>query len=236
MALIPILGRIQEIETRLQSLAKRAALLQHNPDEAALLAVLKDREQVATRLTASLEEDRKRQRQLELEVQDCVDHRKAVEAKLYDGTVVSSRELEQLQQKVAEYKTTLNAFEEEELQLMEAEESLARDLEAVQRELVAENEKVTGLRKQLAIELGEVRIEEGQLGAELAELLPQISSEWVERYRRVAQSHNGVGIARIKGTTCGACHVEQSDAMMQKIKRGEDQLLSCESCGRIIYY
>jgi predicted nucleic acid-binding Zn-ribbon protein len=236
MALIPILGRIQEIESRLQSRAKQAALLQHGPDEAALLAVLKDREQTAARLIALLEENRKQQRQLELEARDTAAHLKAVEAKLYDGTVGSSRELEQMQQKAAEYKKAGSVCEDAQLQLLELEESLGRELETIQRELAGERQKLAGLREQLAAELGEVRIEEDQLGAELAELLPQVPPEWLERYRKVAQSHNGIGIARMKGNTCGACHVEQSDAMLQKIKRGEDKLISCESCGRITYY
>jgi predicted nucleic acid-binding Zn-ribbon protein len=177
-----------------------------------------------------------RQRQLNPDLKICQERLHHEEKRLYDGSVAQARELEQIQQKAAEYRGAQAKIEEKILQLMETDEQLTGELQQLtwrQQKAGQEEQRIQAKLRQQSLEL---IVEKEELQAELAELEPQISPEWLERYRRIAKAHRGVGIAKLKQDSCGACHVSLSESRLQQVKRGEDKLYFCENCGRILYY
>jgi predicted nucleic acid-binding Zn-ribbon protein len=96
--------------------------------------------------------------------------------------------------------------------------------------------KLEILEAQIKERVFENKLELAELDSELNELMTSVPEEWINKLARIADSHNGVGIAQIKSGCCGACHVSLAESLLQRAKRGEDQILLCENCGRIIFY
>ena len=97
-------------------------------------------------------------------------------------------------------------------------------------------EELENIQKKLREQQLTIQMEQEDFQAELEGLLPQVPEDWLKRYRKIANSHRGIGMAKLKNNTCGACHIRQSDALLQQIKRGDDKMVFCENCGRILCY
>ncbi|MGD8401195.1 MAG: C4-type zinc ribbon domain-containing protein [Bacillota bacterium] len=236
MAILPLLYRVQEIESRMAALTKNLESLAGEPNLTALQSLLQKLTAVYRTKEGELRQVKLRQRRLEAELQMCQGRLQHEEKRLYDGSVTQARELEQIEQKAAEYRHAQARFEEELLELMEADDKLTADLQALfgrRQTAAAEEAQLQAKMKQQSLEL---ILEKEDLQAELAELEPQIPPEWLERYRRIARSQRGIGVAKLKQNSCGACHVSLSEFRLQQVKRGEDKLHFCENCGRILYY
>jgi predicted nucleic acid-binding Zn-ribbon protein len=236
MAILPLLYRIQEIESRVAVLAKSLATLAADPNLLALQGLLQELAVVAQAKEIELQRVKTRQRQLDPELQLYQERLRHEEKRLYDGSVTHARELEQIQQKATEYRSAQSKIEEEILQLMETDEQLTTELQQLAQRQQTAGQEQQQIQAELKQQSFALIVEKEELQAELAELEPQIPPEWLERYRRIAKAHREIGIAKVKQDSCGACHVSLADFHLQQVKRGEDKLQFCENCGRILYY
>jgi predicted nucleic acid-binding Zn-ribbon protein len=173
---------------------------------------------------------------LELELKDCLEHVKHEEEKLYNGSIMSSKGLEQVQQKATEYKNHQVVVEDQILGLLEEDEKLSAQQTNLQKRLTVCDQETSTILQQIKQKSAEIAFEEIELNFELEELRPKVPPEWLARYQKIANAHFGVGIAKIKTGSCGACHVGLSEALLGKAKQGEDTLIFCEDCGRILYF
>jgi predicted nucleic acid-binding Zn-ribbon protein len=236
MAILPLLYRIQEIESRVAELDRNLAAAQQNPNLIAVRLLQNELKTSVDGIEADLKKVKNAQRRLDLELKTCQERLKNEEDKLYGGTVGHARELEQIQQKVGEYQNHRGKIEDELLQLMEKDEEYSDQLAELRQrweKVLQENDRIEADIKQQSLEVG---FEKDQLLMELEELTPQIPPDWLERYRKIAKAHRGIGIAKLKQNSCGACHVSLSDSRLNQVKRGEDKLQFCENCGRILFY
>jgi predicted nucleic acid-binding Zn-ribbon protein len=236
MAILPLLYRIQELESRVAELDRNLAALQQNPELEAIRSLQNELQGSLDRLETGLKKVKDGGRQLDLDLKSCQERLKNEENKLYGGSVVHPRELEQIQQRVTEYQERRNRIEEELLQLMEKEDKWSAGRLVLQQRAAnaaQENERFEAEARRRSQEFD---LEKEQLLMELEELTPQIPPEWLERYRKIAKSRRGIGIAKLKQNSCGACHVSLSDSRLNQVKRGEDKLQFCENCGRILFY
>lgn len=236
MAKLPVLFKIQEIYNRQGKLRKSISEAEQNPDLIKLKTGKTEYRKKLDAIAKKHEIIRKRQQQLDLELKSCLDKIGQEETKLYGGSVVNPRELEQIQQKAAEYAGIKARIEEELLNLMEDEEKFAKLKDQINQADQVLDGKLATIEAQVKQIIFESRLELEELDFELTQLIASVSEEWLAKLDKIAVSHNGVGIAQIKSDCCGACHVSLSDFLLQKAKRGEDQILLCENCGRIIYY
>ncbi|MCL6588408.1 MAG: hypothetical protein K6U80_00485 [Firmicutes bacterium] len=236
MANLPILYQIQTIESRLAALKQAEEGIIHHSGLLGLEKQEKETLQDLQRVKEKRRAANSSQHRLELELKTCQEHIRNEEKKLYGGAITSSRELEQIQQKIAEYQRNKTRLEDEILKLMEAEEKLSEKESALQKKVESSGQEIAQRKQELKRQVLEISMETQELREQLEVLLPQIPPEWLDRYRRIAKAHNGVGIAKIKGDTCGGCHICLSEGMLQKVKRGDDLLVFCENCGRILYY
>lgn len=236
MAILPLLYRIQEIESRLAELERKSGDLQQNPNLKAVRLLQDELRNSMDRIEADLKKVQNGQHQLDLELATCQERLRNEENKLYGGSVGQARELELIQQKVGEYQNQRTRIEEELLQLMEKDEEWGSQLGELQERLGKAGEEKDRIEAELHQRSLEIDFEMEQLRMELEELSPQIPSEWLERYRKIAKAHRGIGIAKLKQNSCGACHVRLSDSRLNQVKRGEDKLQYCENCGRILFY
>lgn len=236
MANLPVLLRIQEIHNRQKCLNKSLAEIEENPELIALKSGKAESVRKEAVIVKKQESIQKELHQLDLDLKSCLTKIKQEETKLYNGSVVNSRELEQIQLKVSEYAAFKSNVEEKIYKLMEEEEKLADIKEQLISTIHTIDQKLEIIDEQLKQKKFELNLELTDLEEELDRIKPSVSGEWLDRLEKIASSHNGVGIAQIKSGCCGACHVSLSEALLQKVKRGEDQILLCENCGRIVFY
>jgi predicted nucleic acid-binding Zn-ribbon protein len=236
MAYLPILFRIQEIHNRQRILRKYIQETEQRPD----LIELRNRKAEYSKKLATIDKKqgviRKSIDQLDLDLKFYIAKIQQEETKLYDGSVMNSRELEQLQLKIMEYSKLKVQLEEDIFQLLEEEEKLTNLKERVETAQQNSVQQLGKVEKVVKERIFELKLESSELKSELEELMSRVPKEWFDRLGKIADSHNGIGIAQIKSGCCGACHVSLSESLLQMAKRGEDRILLCENCGRIIFY
>ncbi len=62
----------------------------------------------------------------------------------------------------------------------------------------------------------------------------EISGEVLRRYDMIRKKRAGIGVSKVEGTICSACHVSLPPQQMLKVRRG-DSMEQCPRCLRILY-
>jgi predicted nucleic acid-binding Zn-ribbon protein len=182
-----------------------------------------------------LDEMARDQRRFESEV-DSLQQKESAEAKrMFDGSIVNTKELEALQHEIENLKKRRSDREDELLSLMEQRE----ELEAL---AVASETKATGLRATAEtdaaaadVELVEARAELERLTAARADLLPKFDPDLLERYDDLRRLKKGVGAAALVDGVCQGCHEQLSPVEVDRLKRA-DGIRRCDHCRRILVF
>jgi predicted nucleic acid-binding Zn-ribbon protein len=142
-------------------------------------------------------------------------------------------------------------------------ETAMRETDALQKQIAAldaqTTEKTDGIEeldKTLSERAEEINSHEANRAAALAEFDRQIAAEREEYeiqtkkrhdvfvtlpaqlasvYNRLTQrSRDGIAVAEVKGGSCSACFMKLRPQMQLEVKKG-NQIITCESCSRILY-
>jgi uncharacterized protein len=174
------------------------------------------------------------QNDLDLKVGTARGQLSEVEGKLYGGKVNSPRELEDLQKRGTDLRRQIGDGETRLLALMEDLEratAIAAEAQETLKRVVAERKVLeTDLlaeRKSLA---GAVRTTQAAREA----LRGTIDAAALRLYDRLRTTRGGQAVAEVKQRTCQGCRVSLTAAYEQRLRHG-DALVTCQSCGRILY-
>jgi uncharacterized protein len=230
-----------EIEqvTRLQSLDQRIAELER--EVATLPKHIAQIEKALDSHLRRLEADRaalvanqKERKQLEDDVK--VENQKI--SKLRDQMLgaKTNEQYRAFQHEISFCETSIRTAEDRTLDLMAESEPLDANVKKAESALKEEKQQVdsekTLARDRTAIDqkqLDELRAERQQLVATLKK--PAYSA-----YERIRKKwHGGSAVAEVTDGRCSACQILLRPQFFQDL-RHSDQLMFCESCGRILYY
>ncbi|HUR98205.1 MAG TPA: C4-type zinc ribbon domain-containing protein [Pyrinomonadaceae bacterium] len=170
-----------------------------------------------------------------------------------------------LDKQIAENKTYLERADRnlKHAQNQKEYETAMRETDAIQKQITAFEtqviEKMTGLEeveKELESRADEINTLDAKRDEALAEFDAQIAVERAELdeelkkrnevfvtlptqlasvYNRMAQrSRDGIAVAEVVNGSCSACFMSLRPQMQVEVKRG-DQIITCESCTRILY-
>jgi len=174
------------------------------------------------------------QKDLELKLGTARRQQADVEQKLYSGKVGSPRELDDLQKRSADLGRQITGGDEELYTLMEQLEEATREAaeaEATLKQVVAERRTyetdLIAERKVLAASVKQATADRDQLRS-------RFDAAALRQYDRLRSTRDGVAVAEVKQRICLGCRVTLTAAYEQRLRHG-DALVTCQSCGRILY-
>ena len=132
--------------------------------------------------------------------------------------------------------TLIRQTEDQILAEMIESENLEKKLRDAEQKLAAERQQA-----QAEIAVAEERKREDeqkleQARARRAETQSRIAADVYTAYERIAKGRKGLAVVPVLDDgTCGACHVLLRPQAFSEVM-ANDQILTCESCYRILYY
>ena len=156
-------------------------------------------------------------------------------AKLYSGTVNSPRELLDMQADVDMLLRQRSDLEDQELEVMEARETLDAQLAALEGEIAvvtADADRLRGVITASEAEIDEELAKEDTARAQQAAAVP---APLLTDYERRRAQNKGAGAARLVGTSCTACHLSIPSTEAEAIRKGAGAVVAyCDNCGAIL--
>ena len=227
--------RVQQLDTAIRRLQHRRANL---PEQQAL----DDRAELVDRLAADHHTARdelvavdRRQKRLEHDVNALDSRRRAEEARMYSGAIVTEREVAALRSELSSLRSRKRDLEDELLDAMERHEELTatvKTLESRQQELRDEVAPLEQARDAAASDIDAEIADQQRLRDETA---APLSAEIMTRYDRLRARKDGVALAELRDGTCQGCHIRLTAGELEEGHEiGELGLARCVQCGRLL--
>jgi predicted nucleic acid-binding Zn-ribbon protein len=224
---------LQEIDTAAGRLRARRDVLTSGTEADAARLQADGAENALGELGLKLDAIGRDQLRVEHEVDSLAQKSAAEERRLYDGSIVNTKELESLQREIENLKKRRGDREDELLGMMEEREQL----EAAAAEARVESDRLRTSSDAAAVsareELAHIETELVALTAKREDIVPAIDAELVELYDDLRAQKKGIGVAELIDGVCQGCHEKLSAMEMDRIKHAEG-IRRCEHCRRIV--
>ncbi len=223
--------RLQEIDNRLVELTREIAALPKHILEIEQKLVSHQRKLDADRaaLAGNLTDRKKAEGEIQLQEQKISKLKdQMLQAKTNEQYRAFQNEIEFCQKEIRRHEDRI-------LELMAESDPLDKNVKAAEAALKAEREQVEAEKQEARDRTGQDEQAAATLKSERAEIVKSLTPASYQRYERARKSRRGIGVAEATEGRCGGCHMAMRPQFIQELKRG-DQVMTCESCQRILYY
>lgn len=224
------LHKLHQIDEALVEIKKRAAAM--DPGRA-IQAAIQQAEAARNTVAEPLHALQVEQKELELRNDSIREKLKRIDGELYGGKVVNPREVENLNREIETLKAQISRNEDRLFELLELIPPLEAKLppydEAIQRgkKKLAEHQKgLLEIKTQLETEFK-------TRSAQRPGATEGIPLMMLNRYEEIRKKAGGIGMADVKGRSCGMCGTLLPEKSIEFAKEG--RIVTCESCHRILY-
>jgi hypothetical protein len=229
-----------------EEISQLVALQAKDSQCAGLDAQLKRLEQARVRQTEAVEERRRKvdevrqqlsdlerkSRLKNLEVDELDEQIRGYKRQLSEG-IISFKEMQALEEKIANQRQRIGKMEDEALELMD-------DVEHRRRLLKEEEDTFKDYERKAAARDGELSSQLGQLSAEIARCREErdnaaneIPSHFLSRYEGLHSLFKDPVVAVVHGS-CSGCKLKLSGNTIERA-RSSIEIVTCEHCSRILY-
>ncbi len=136
---------------------------------------------------------------------------------------------------IERYEKEIRQIEDQELELMEQAEKF-------KLEIAAEEKRAGAARGSVARQITDLDGKAEALEAQLhgltndrGQLASGIDEDVLERYDRLFASKGNAAVVALEHEVCTGCHMKITTQTAHRVRNGRE-LVSCEQCGRILYY
>jgi predicted nucleic acid-binding Zn-ribbon protein len=129
----------------------------------------------------------------------------------------------------------IKRYEDRILELMSEAESLDKNVKTAEAALKQEKDQVEQEKERARSRTATDQRFLTEVKEERAALVASIDPKLLQQYERIRKRWHGVAIAEATDGRCAACQISMRPQYFQDLKKAE-KLITCESCGRILYY
>jgi len=228
---IAALIQLKDVDGRIGTLTDEIELI---PEQAAELTrkVELMREDAGKRRTRQ-EELKVKRRSKEKEVEDFTAKIHKFEIDQYG--VSDNKQYQALLREIALLKEKRSQVEGEIIEIMEQEESGAKELKEFEAKISREEAAAAEEKRKLEAELEEAKRELAVVESEKSALVVRLSSPIRARYERVSEGKGGMAVTAVRSRACGVCRTNLPPQTLNEIRKGI-QVIACETCGRLLVW
>jgi len=223
--------RLQEIDNRLANLAREiSALPKHIAEiEKKLLSHQRKLDADRAALTANQKERKKCESDIQVQEQKI--------SKLKDQMLLAktNEQYRAFQTEIEFCQKEIRKSEDRILELMTESEPLDKNVKAAEEALKAEKAEVDAEKQQARERTAVDEKAASELQMERAGIVTGVTPSTYQNYERVRKGRRGIAVAEVVDGRCTVCNIALRLQFYQDVRRG-NQILTCESCQRILYY
>lgn len=217
---------IRRLQSEVNSLPVRQQELEQQ-----FAASVKDYLDLKQQLDAALAE----KRQLEYNLEDEQQKHQKFKDDLNKMTAPNIKIYETIMREIDTTRKTISVYETELLKQMERTEKLEALTGERQPEMEARRKEVDRQLAEWASATATAQQRLEELLAARAPMLAELGGEARSTYDRLSRMRSGLALSEARDYSCLACRMRIRPQVFNDIKRGE-QIITCESCGRILYF
>jgi predicted nucleic acid-binding Zn-ribbon protein len=226
------LYELQKIDGTTQKVRRRLAQLK------TLLVESDDLKRARTQtetLQAEQQEWHSKQKNAELETQSLTDRIKEGEQRLMSGQVRNPKELESLQSSIEALQRQRGIIENASVEALLKNEELSGQVATATVQLQRVQQVWSASQSELTEEENKLKRGYLQLKKQRDTLTESLDKALLQQYEYLRERKAGVAVATIENENCSACHVRVPSGVLSTLRSQSDKLVSCTSCGRILY-
>ena len=223
--------QLQNLDNRILGLKQEVAALPRHIAEIEKALVSHQRKLEADQ--AALAANQKERRKLETDIQGF--EQKISRLKDQMLLAKTNDQFRAFQHEIGFAEDEVRKAEDRILDLMSQSEPLEANVRAAEASLAAEKKQVESekaeARRRTEIDKGEI----AKLLEERKKLVATLPKDIYTVYERKRKKFHALVVAEGTDGTCSACHITLRPQFVQDLRKG-DELMTCESCGRLLYY
>lgn len=178
-------------------------------------------------------QNQKKRRDLESKLQDKKEKIEKYKRQLNE--IKTNKEYSSLLKEINETNAKIDSLEEGIIGEMLSADDIEKEIKAASKKAEEVQAELTKKKEEIFQEKNKAEEKLKDLEAEKEELLPKIPSDQMKLYKQISRIKNGIVLSPVTEEFCTMCHMRVRPQMVNELI-AETQIITCENCGRILYY
>ena len=232
--MLDVIEQLLVLQDRDQTIMRlEEELARVEPERKALLGNADSSKNALDQARKAAQQVESQRKDLELEVES-----KKKQIERYASQQLETRKNEEYQalnKEIDNCKASIDAIEDQELELIETYDVKVKEVEAAEK--VAKEAQARADEQVALLEEREAnqKKEKIKVEAERAELAAKVDETVLSRYDRLLQRKRNKVVVGVNRGVCGGCHMSLPTQTQVQCK-AQKEIVNCPNCGRIVYY